>query len=100
MYSLAKVNNKSVVLLRRLRNFLPRTTLITIHKAFIWPHLKYGDVLCDQAFNNLFKEKVESVTYNTCLALTIAIRSASKSNKNWYWSPFEIDAGVENFAFL
>ena len=51
---LAKAH-KSVGLLRKLRNILPRTTLITIYKAFIRPHLHCGDVLYDQAFNNSFK---------------------------------------------
>ena len=74
---LAKVN-KAVGLLRKLRNILPRTTLITIYKAFIRPHLDYGDVLYDQAFNNSFKEKLESIQYNACLALTGAIRGTSK----------------------
>ena len=74
---LAKVN-KAVGLLRKLRNILPRTTLITIYKAFIRPHLDYGDVLYDQAFNNSFKEKLESFQYNACLALTGAIRGTSK----------------------
>ena len=76
---LAKVN-KAVGLLRKLRNILPRTTLITIYKAFIRPHLDYGDVLYDQAFNNSFKEKLESIQYNACLALTGAIRGTSKEN--------------------
>ena len=40
---------------------LSRTALIAIYKAFIWPHLDYGDVLYDQAFNNSFKEKLESI---------------------------------------
>ena len=53
---LAKVN-KAVGLLRKLRNLLPRTTLITIYKAFIRPHLDYDDVLHDQAFHKLFKRK-------------------------------------------
>ena len=48
---LAKVN-KAVGPLRKLRNIIPRTTLITIYKAFIRPHLYNGDVLYDQAFNN------------------------------------------------
>ena len=51
---------------------------ITIYKAFIWPHLDYGDVLYDQAFNNLFKEKLESNQYIVCLALAGAIRGTSK----------------------
>ena len=94
---LAKVN-KAVGLLRKLRNILPRTTLVTIYKAFIRPHLDYGDVLYDQAFNNSFKEKLESFQYNACLALTGAIRGMAK--ENWDWSPFEIEAGVESFAFF
>ena len=74
---LAKVN-KAVGLLRKLRNILPRTTLITIYKAFIGSHLDFGDVLYDQAFNTSFKEKLESFQYNICLALTGAIRATSK----------------------
>ena len=50
--------NKAVGLLRILRNVLTRTTVITIYKAFIPPHLDYGDVLYD-AFNNSLKEKLE-----------------------------------------
>ena len=84
--------------LHTLRNILPRTTLITIYKAFIRPHLDYGDVLYDQAFNNSFTEKLESFQYNACLALTGAIRGMAK--ENWDWSPFEIEAGVESFAFF
>ena len=74
---LAKVN-KAVGLLCKLWNSLPRTMQITIYKAFIWPHLDYGDVLYDQAFNNLFKEKLESNQYIVCLALAGAIRGTSK----------------------
>ena len=71
---LAKVK-KSISLLRKLRNLLPRTILITIYKAFIRSHLDYGDILYDQALNKLPKEKLESIQYNACLALTGAIRS-------------------------
>ena len=53
--------NKSVGLIRKLRNFLPRATLIAIYKAFIRPHLNYGDALYDQAFNNSLKEKLEYI---------------------------------------
>ena len=70
--------NKTVGLLRKLRNILPRTTLITIYKAFIRPHLGYGDVLYYQAYNNSFKEKLESFQHNVCLVLTGAIRGTSK----------------------
>ena len=71
---LAKVN-KSISLLRKFRNLLPRTTLITINKAFIRSHLDYGDILYDRALNKLPKEKLESFQYTACLALTGTIRS-------------------------
>ena len=51
---LAKVN-KAVGPLNKLCNILPRTTLITVYKSFILPHLDYGDVLYNQSFNNSFK---------------------------------------------
>ena len=70
---LGKVN-KAVGLLRKFRNFVPVSTLITIYKAFIWPYLDYGNVLCDEIFNNSFKERLESIQNNACLALTGAIR--------------------------
>ena len=46
--------NKTIGLLRKLSNLLPRQALVTVYKAFIRPHLDYGDVLYDQAFNNSF----------------------------------------------
>ena len=57
---------------------LSRSTLITIHKAFVRPHLDYGDILFDQTYNSSFHEKLESIQYNTCLALTGAISGSSK----------------------
>ena len=40
---------------------VPRQVLITIYKAFVRPHLDYGDVLYDQAFNNSFHAKIEFI---------------------------------------
>ena len=70
--------NKTIGLLRKLSNLLPRQALLTIYKAFVRSHLDYGDVLYDQAFNNSFHAKIESIQYNTCLAITEAIRGASR----------------------
>ena len=70
--------NKTIGLLRSLQNLLPRSALLTIYKAFVRPHLDYGDVIYDQAYNNSFHEKLESVQYNACLAITGAIRGTSK----------------------
>ena len=65
--------NKMIGLLWKLSNLLPRQALVTIHKAFIRPHLDYGDVLYDHVFNNSFHTKMESIPYNACLAITGAI---------------------------
>ena len=45
---LTKVN-KIIGLLRKLRNILPRGSLLTIFKSFVRPHLDYGDVIHDQS---------------------------------------------------
>ena len=70
--------NKTVGLLRKLSILLPRQALATIYKAFARPHLDYDDVLYDQAFNNSFHSKMESIQYNACLAITGAIQSTSR----------------------
>ena len=69
--------NKTIGLLRNLQNLLPRTALITIYKAFVRRHLDYADILHDQAFNfqqKSFQQKLESIQYRACLAITGAIR--------------------------
>ena len=63
--------NRTIGLLRKLQNLLPRKALIPICKAFVRAHL-------DQAFNASFHEKLESIQCNACLALTGAIRGTSK----------------------
>ena len=70
------INNtdRTIGLLRKLQSLLPRTALITICKAFVRPHLHYGNVLYDKAFNAAFHKKLESIQYNAGLALTGTIR--------------------------
>ena len=70
--------NKTISLLRKLQNNLPRAPLITIYKSFIRPHLDYGDMLYDQTFNNSSHERLESIQYNAALAITCAIRGSSR----------------------
>ena len=69
---------KTLGLLRKLHNLLPRSALITIYKAFVRSHLDYGDILYDQAYNMSFHHKLESIQYNACLAITGAIQGTSK----------------------
>ena len=74
------MSTKTIGLLRKLQNLLPRTTLISIYAAFVRPHLDYGDILFDQAFNSSFHDRLESVQCNACLAITGAIRVHQKKN--------------------
>ena len=41
-----KINkaNKGIGIIYKLNNILPRSTLLTIYRSFIWSHLDYGDV--------------------------------------------------------
>ena len=70
--------NKIIGLLRKLQNILPRQSLITIYKSFIRPHLDYGDIIYDRAYNSSFHQNIESIQYNAALAITGAIRGTSK----------------------
>ena len=70
--------NKGIGLIRRLYVHLSRKSLLTIYKAFVRPHLDYGDVIYDQPHNESFCDMIESVQYNATLAITGAIKGTSK----------------------
>ena len=57
-----------------MQSTLPGQVLITI----VRPHLDYGDILYDQAYNASFHQKLEKIQYNACIAITGAIRGTSK----------------------
>ena len=67
-----------VGLIRKLSSLLPRSSLLTIYKSFVRPHLDYGDVVFDQPNNQSLSDTIESVQYNAALAITGAIRGSSK----------------------
>ena len=69
--------NKTIGIIRKLQNVLPRSTLLTIYESFIRPHLDYGDIIYDKAVNESFHAKLESLQYNATLAITGAIRGSS-----------------------
>ena len=56
--------NKTIGLLRKFQNFLPRKSLLTIYKSFIRPHLDYGDIIYDQTYNASFHQRLEPLQYN------------------------------------
>ena len=72
----SKVNKTSPIICK-LQNVLPRSALLTIYKSFIGPHLDYGDIIYDKAFNESFHAKLESLQYNATLTITGAIRGSS-----------------------
>ena len=64
--------------MRKLQAFSPRQSLVTVYKVFIRPHLDYGDIIYDQTYNESFHQKMESIQYNTALAITGDIRGTSR----------------------
>ena len=64
--------------LRRLHNTLTRLPLLTSYKSFIRPHHDYDDIIYDQAYTASLHQNIESVQYNSALAITSVIRGTSK----------------------
>ena len=65
-------------LLRKLQKTLPRPALMAMYKTFVRPHLDYGDQIYDEAYNESFHQKLESIQYNACLALSGATRGSPR----------------------
>ena len=75
--SITKKIIKTMGLLRKFQQILPRSTLLTIYKTFIRSGLDYADIVYDQAYNSAFHDKLESIQYNACLAITGATKGTS-----------------------
>ena len=58
-------------------DFLGHLKSIINKTSFMRPYLDYGDIIYDQAYNVSFHEKLESVQYNSALAITGTIRGTS-----------------------
>ena len=52
-------------------------SLTAIWWLFIRPHLDYGDIVYDQAFNESFHKNIESIQYNTVIAIIGGMRVTS-----------------------
>ena len=71
--------NKTKGLLCKLQDTLPRrTSLISIFKSFVRPHLYYLDIIYDQAYNTWFHWNIKSTQYNAALAIRGALRGTSR----------------------
>ena len=65
---------KRICIIKNWSNVLPRKFLITIYKSFVRPYLDFSDLIYDQRNNESFCQQIESVQYNTSLAITGAIK--------------------------
>ena len=57
--------DKTIRLLRKLQAVLQRPSLVTISKAFVRPHLDYGDIIYGQAYKESFDQELNQ--YNIML---------------------------------
>ena len=64
-------------LLHKFQQILPRSAILAIYETSIRSRLDYADIVYDQAYNSAFHDKLESIQYNACLAITGAIRGTS-----------------------
>ena len=72
--NITKKISKTMGLLGRFQPILPRSYLLTTYKTFIRSQLDFAGVIYDQACNSSFYERLESIQYNACLAITGGIR--------------------------
>ena len=64
-------------LLRKFHQILLRSPLLTIYNTFIRSRLDYANIICDQAYNSTFHDKLESIQYSACLTVTGVVRGTS-----------------------
>ena len=64
-------------MLKKLSNYFPRHSLVTLYKAFIRPHLDYANVIYDKPNNMNICNKTESLQNNAAPAITGAIKLSS-----------------------
>ena len=57
-------------MLKKLNNYLPHHSLVTLYKTFIRRHLQYADIIYDKPNNINICIKIESLLYNAALAIT------------------------------
>ena len=58
MKKLKKLSNVLVYITKKLSVTLPLSSLLTIYKSFIRPHLDYQDIIYDQPNNNRLSKKI------------------------------------------
>ena len=62
--------DKTMVHIHKLRNILPRPSLLQIYKSFVRPYLDYSEIIYDKALIGSVQQKLESIQYNAALVIT------------------------------
>ena len=62
--------NKGIGMSKKLSNYLPCHSLITLYKAFIQPHLDYADIIYDKPNNMNICNNIENLQYGVAQAIT------------------------------
>ena len=75
--SITEILNQTMDFLGKFQQILPRTCLLIVYKTFIRSPLGCANIIYDQAYNSAFHDKLGSVQYNACLAITGEIRGTS-----------------------
>ena len=70
---------KGFSIIEKLSNVLPRYSLVTIYKWFVWLHLDYEGILYHQPNNDKFFQKIESMQYKAALEITREIKGTSRT---------------------
>ena len=79
--NITKKNSKTMGLLRKFRKSFAK--VISSHymqnfcKKLSFIIYYHTNIICDQAYNSAFYDKLGSIQYNACLAITVAIRGTS-----------------------
>ena len=66
--------SKGIGVLKKLSNYLPHHSPVTLYKVFIRPYLDYADIIYDKLSTINIRYKIKSPQCNAVLAISGAIR--------------------------
>ena len=88
MYKNKNIMNKTIGIMKTLNDSLEKA--YWQYKNLVRPLLDNVDIIYDKPCNESFKEKLEAVQDNACLAITGAIRGTSRERLYWELGLLEI----------
>ena len=69
---------KGISVVKRLSKMLPWHSFLTMYKSFVRPHLDYGHILHNQPKTKSLCKEIETIQYNSHLAINGAIKGRSQ----------------------